>query len=111
MTRFHCLKCGDLSPPFYVQAGTSEHFPSCGGRIIPLATLCNEPTVIDESDLAPGMVVVAVDDERNPCVFLCSPDAVLSAGKKSIFVNAYYMTHMNHGVSAGGVLRVAGVRP
>lgn len=60
MTRFHCLKCGDPSPTFYVQAGAGEHFPSCGGRVIPIATPCHppEPTVIDESDLAPGMVGV-----------------------------------------------------
>lgn len=44
------------------------------------ATICNppEPTAIDESDLAPGMVVVAVDDcgvASEP--FLCSPDVIM----------------------------------
>ena len=62
MTRFHCLKCGDLTPandPFPWMPGGQAHAHRAGcpgGRVIPIATLCNEPTVIDESDLAPGMV-------------------------------------------------------
>ncbi len=115
MTRF-CLKCGNLSErnnPFpWLKGEAHAHRPGCpGGRVIPIATLCSEPTVIDESDLAPGMVVVAVDDERNPCAFLCSPDAFLSAGTGHQLVNAFYMVHMNHGVSAEGVRRASGVRP
>ena len=47
---------------------------------IPVATICDppEPTVIEASDLAPGMVVVAVDDCGTASeAFLCSPDVVM----------------------------------
>ena len=74
MTRFHCLKCNEDA--VYVYANDGHHF-GCNGRVIPIATLCSEPTVIDESDLAPGMVVVTTDDYRTADVFLCSPDAVI----------------------------------
>lgn len=57
------------------------HRAGCpGGRVIPIATICDppEPTVIDESDLAPGMVVVAVDDCGTASEsFLCSPDVIM----------------------------------
>lgn len=84
MTRFHCLSCGDLTPandPFpWIPGGVAHgHRAGCpGGRVIPIATLCSEPTTIDESDLAPGMVVVAMDDCGTASeAFLCSPGVVM----------------------------------
>ena len=77
MSRFHCLKCNEDA--VYVYANDGHHF-GCNGRVIPIATLCNEPTTIDKSDLAPGMVVVAVDElftGPSAAAFLCSPDARL----------------------------------
>lgn len=61
MTRYHCLKCEE--DDVHVHAGDGYHF-GCSGRAIPIATICDppEPTVIEASDLAPGMVVVTVDD-------------------------------------------------
>ena len=56
---FYCLTCC-----FDVPTGQHLYEHCCGYtdcRVIPIATLCSEPTVIDESDLAPGMVVVTVD--------------------------------------------------
>lgn len=50
-------------------------------RPIPVATICDppEPTEIEASDLAPGMVVVAVDepdgDIHPPRAWICTPDA------------------------------------
>ncbi len=75
-TKRWCTKCG--TDPAWWLWRSGEHV-GCGGRVIPIATICNppEPTVIDESDLAPGMVVVAVDDcgtASEP--FLCSPDVI-----------------------------------
>lgn len=49
-------------------------------KTIPIATICDppEPTTIDKSDLAPGMVVVAVDDCGTASeAFLCSPDVIM----------------------------------
>lgn len=97
MTRFHCLKCGDDA--VYVYANDGHHF-GCFGRVIPIATLCSEPTVIDESDLAPGMVVVAVDDNtphRTGVAFLATPDAALENG---YFVKAKRMVVLSHLSSA-----------
>lgn len=83
---FHCLKCGDvpdgtLHEVWYPHKRHGEHY-GCGGRVIPIATICDppEPTVIEASDLAPGMVVVAVDDVdlSSPQSFVCSPDVHLS---------------------------------
>lgn len=72
---FHCLKCG-----VDFRYGNGH----CGEHGIPIATICNppEPTTIDESDLAPGMVVVAVDDHDGLySEWLCTPDAHLSLGR------------------------------
>jgi hypothetical protein len=85
MTRYHCLKCGELEAmanPFpWIPGGEARaHRPDClGGRVIPIATPCHppEPTVIDESDLAPGMVVVAVDENPRGGTFICTPDVVM----------------------------------
>ena len=63
MTRFHCLKCNEDA--VYVYANDGHHF-GCRGRVIPIATLCNEPTVIDESDLAPGMVATLCHEFDGP---------------------------------------------
>ena len=85
MSRFHCLECGDLAVhgphpfPWLKGHGHTHTVSGCTGRVIPIATLCSEPTVIDESDLAPGMVVVAVDDqgpESRP--FVAPPFVLLS---------------------------------
>ena len=81
-----CEKCGELeASPFAwpIDGRRYVHRAGCpGGRVIPIATICDppEPTVIDESDLAPGMVVVAVDDvtSSTPQSWVCSPDAHLS---------------------------------
>lgn len=56
MSGFYCLTCC-----FNVPTGQHFYEHCCGYsdcRVIPIATLCDppEPTVIDESDLAPGMV-------------------------------------------------------
>ena len=59
MSGFYCLKCNESA--VYVYANDGHHF-GCRGRVIPIATLCNEPTIIDESDLAPGMVGVIESD-------------------------------------------------
>jgi hypothetical protein len=87
-----CEKCGELEAmanPFpWIPSGEARaHRAGCpGGHVIPIATLCNppEPTVIDASDLAPGMVVVAVDElcisGPTPASFVCSPDAHLYNG-------------------------------
>ena len=85
-----CEKCGELEAmanPFpWIPGGEARaHRAGCpGGRVIPIATICDppEPTTIDESDLAPGMVVVAVDDYDWPHrEWLCTPDAVLEVGR------------------------------
>lgn len=76
-TKRWCTKCG--TDPAWWLWRSGEHV-GCGGRVIPIATICNppEPTVIDESDLAPGMVVVAVDDCGTASeAFLCSPDVIM----------------------------------
>lgn len=60
MNRFHCLSCDELRT-IEIEHGVfaQGHNEYClGGTVIPIATLCSEPTVIDESDLAPGMVAV-----------------------------------------------------
>ena len=78
-----CEKCGELeASPFAwpIDGRRYVHRAGCpGGRVIPIATICDppEPTTIDESDLAPGMVVVAVDDNGNAEAYLCSPDVVM----------------------------------
>lgn len=55
MSKRWCTKCG--ADPAWWLWRSGEHV-GCGGRVIPIATICNppEPTTIDESDLAPGMV-------------------------------------------------------
>ena len=68
--------CGVLA----VVDGEPVHPCGCRGHPIPTATLCSEPTVIDESDLAPGMVVVAVDDYPDVEPWLCTPDAFIMFG-------------------------------
>ena len=107
MSYFHCLGCGQKA--IFVDKNM-RHETCLGGRVIPIATLCDppEPTVIDESDLAPGMVVVAVDDMHFPKAFLCSPDAALGAGYPAIFVNADRMCFVADSISVASVLRVAG---
>ena len=77
-TKRWCTKCG-FHGVVFLHWRTQEHV-GCGGKTIPIATICNppEPTTIDKSDLAPGMVVVAVDDcgtASEP--FLCSPDVIM----------------------------------
>ncbi len=77
MTKRWCTKCG-VDPAWWLWR--SGVHVGCGGRVIPIATICDppEPTVIEASDLAPGMVVVAVDDcgtASDP--FLCSPDVIM----------------------------------
>lgn len=60
------------------------HWRSGECNAIPIATICDppEPTVIEASDLAPGMVVVAVDDHDGLySEWLCTPDAHLSLGR------------------------------
>lgn len=77
--RYHCIKCNEND--VHVHAGDGYHF-GCSGRAIPIATICNppEPTTIDESDLAPGMVVTTVDDGvvLGETVWVMSRDAVLT---------------------------------
>lgn len=53
--RYHCIKCNE--DDVHVHAGDGYHF-GCSGRAIPIATICDppEPTVIEASDLVPGMV-------------------------------------------------------
>lgn len=83
----------------------------CGGRIIPIATTCDppEPTVIDESDLAPGMVVVAVDDDRNPLdAWLTTPDAALNGNGLVCMLDGFYLADLKHEQSSSWVERVAG---
>lgn len=60
-TKRWCTKCG--TDPAWWLWRSGEHV-GCGGRVIPIATICNppEPTTIDESDLAPGMVGVVTGD-------------------------------------------------
>ena len=67
MIHLHCFDCDrtvdfiGMSPLGAVVIG---HATGCKGmRVTPIAVICDppEPTVIDESDLAPGMVVVAVE--------------------------------------------------
>ena len=59
---YWCEKCGEvaLSPfPYPLDGRKHEHAQlACTGRVIPIATICDppEPTVIEASDLAPGMV-------------------------------------------------------
>ena len=80
-TKRWCTKCG--TDPAWWLWRSGEHV-GCGGRVIPIATLCDppEPTTIDKSDLAPGMVVVAVDDHDGLySEWLCTPDAHLSLGR------------------------------
>lgn len=77
ITKRWCTKCG--TDPAWWLWRSGEHV-GCGGRVIPIATICNppEPTTIDESDLAPGMVVVAVDEigaTNPPRSWICTPDA------------------------------------
>ena len=91
-----CEKCGrEVIWEFGVVE--SHYIDGCNGRVIPIATLCSEPTVIDESDLAPGMVVVAVDDTTvstatHSGAFLCSPDACLNWPDQPRLVIARTMT-------------------
>jgi len=83
MTKRTCTKCGDLNGQNFWDRRTGKHV-GCGGRVIPIATICDppEPTVIDESDLAPGMVVVAVDDHDGLYrEWICTPDAHLALGR------------------------------
>ena len=83
MTKSYCLKCGDvaLSPfPYPLDGRKHDHAQlACNGRVIPIATICDppEPTVIEASDLAPGMVVVAVDEPPYGTTLLATPDVVL----------------------------------
>lgn len=78
-----CEKCGELEAmanPFpWIPGGEARaHRAGCpGGRVIPIATLCSEPTTIEASDLAPGMVVVAVDEAPYSMTLLATPDVVL----------------------------------
>lgn len=111
MSGFHCLKCGDLKGcvggnPFPWLTGGTTHrhtITGCMGRIIPIATLCSEPTVIDESDLAPGMVVVAVDEHPYNLTLLCTPDVALRTYGETW---ALRMTMVDH-VDASDVAWVA----
>ena len=79
--RYWCEKCGEIeASPFAwpIDGRRYMHRAGCpGGRVIPIATLCSELTVIEESDLAPGMVVVAVEDWTFGHTALVSPDVVL----------------------------------
>lgn len=83
--RYHCIKCNE--DDVHVHAGDGYHF-GCSGRAIPIAIICDppEPTVIDASDIAPGMVVVAVDEPFYGMALLVTPDVVLlSHGKTWAF--------------------------
>ena len=70
------------------------HWRSGECHALPQAVICDppEPTVIDESDLAPGMVVVAVDDGKSDTesygIFLCTPDARLGWCRDPLLVSA-----------------------
>ena len=92
--RYWCEKCGELEAmanPFpWIPGGEAHaHRAGCpGGSVIPIATICDppEPTVIEASDLAPGMVVVAVDELFYGMALLVTPDVVLlSHGKTWAF--------------------------
>lgn len=74
MAKRWCTKCG--TDPAWWLWRSGVHV-GCGGRVIPIATICDppEPTVIDESDLAPGMVVAITDIDGD---WLCTPDVHLS---------------------------------
>ena len=91
MTPLHCFDCNrtvefiGMSPLGAVVIG---HATGCKAmRVTPIAVICDppEPTVIDESDLAPGMVVVAVDDTPRAVAFLCSPDVRLGAEDGALY--------------------------
>ncbi len=111
MSRFHCLKCNEDA--VYVYANDGHHF-GCNGRVIPIATLCSEPTVIDESDIAPGMVVVAVDDTQPLDAWVSTPDAGLDANGLVYMCDGCHLSDTRlgdrHDVE-GWIRRIAGVRP
>jgi len=97
MAKRWCTKCG--TDPAWWLWRSGEHV-GCGGRVIPIATICNppEPTTIDESDLAPGMVVVAVDDwtPGRESVWLMTPDAVLVGAGFSVSERGAPVTMDSH---------------
>lgn len=80
---------------------------------IPQATLCDppEPTAIDASDLAPGMVVVAVDDTEPLDAWVATPDAILTTAGLVIMRDGCYLADTRlgdrHDVE-GWIRRVAG---
>ena len=104
MIGFHCLKCGDSRRTFYVYNNTSTHV-GCGGHTIPIATLCSEPTVIDESDLAPGMVGVVTGPDTG-LTYVVTMDARI---ERTGFVAA--SNGCGEGSSGHEVRRIAGVTP
>ena len=89
------------------------HWRSGECHAIPHATICNppEPTVIDESDLAPGMVVVAVDDTQPLDAWVATPDAVLTTAGLVVMRDGCYLADTRlgdrHDVE-GWIRRVAG---
>lgn len=113
---YWCEMCGELEAvanPFpWIPGGEARaHRAGCqGGRVIPIATLCSEPTVIDESDLAPGMVVVGVDEFGVSCedAWLCDPQTWMMEDGFSCS-RRYF--HMEDGdFTVGQVRRIAGRR-
>jgi len=107
MAKRWCTKCG-ANPAWWLWR-SGEHV-GCGSRVIPIATICDqpEPTVIEASDLAPGMVVVAVDDCGTASeAFLCSPDVIMYDDMYEVMAKRMrYLDEVDESV----VRRVAGPR-
>ena len=105
--RYHCLRCNEDN--VHVHAGDGYHF-GCSGRAIPIATICDppEPTVIEASDLAPGMVCVVVDEfgVLIADAWLCDPQTCMT---EDGFSYSRRFFHMEDGdFTVDQVRRIAG---